>query len=528
MTIWLCVSITHLDLSRNKISLLVPDVGNLHNIIKINLSQCNLATLPGEIGFCHHLEEIILMANQIESLPETLKDCKSLKYLRMSFRSFNSLLDSYMENLISKGQIKSEHIPMVVFELEMIHELDLKHTKINNFPENTLKNLKHLYLDYNYFENFAQQQTILALATSTSSINAASTPTNMLQPPPTTLITPPSVFTLMSSTLNVLTISNNLLKEIPIELLCLSNLEILDLSFNFIKKLPQNFSALSKLKELYLNDNKLIVLNASIGLLKNLKKLSLNNNEMVDFVEEITFKKTIEIQIGIPECVYDLVELEYFDLSYNKLTQISPKICNLFNLKKAHTYDKLNNKHGLWLIGNPLKIPPKEIWQTQNIRKIYNYLSSYVQRNLNYVYYSKLIFMGKSGVGKSQVVDSFFMDTCVPASQQQHEELSSFQSSSMIIANERTLTSKTPVKDKENVHVEFFDKEDKTMPMNRSFVINDEFEDSSLAYILNSGNKPNSGCITTRSVNGIPNMNSTSRNATSRISGKQLEKIKKH
>jgi Leucine-rich repeat (LRR) protein len=493
-------------------------VGNLHNIEQINLSQCNLTTLPGEIGFCHRLEEIILMANQIESLPETLKDCRSLKYLKMSYRSFNSLLDTYMENLISKGQIKSEHIPMVVFELEMLHELDLKHTKINIFPENTLKSLRHLYLDSNYFENFTLQQTAIALAASSSTINAASTPTNMLQPPPNTLITPPSVFTAMSSTLNVLTISNNLLKEIPSELFCLVNLEILDLSFNLIKRIPQYLSALTKLKELYLHNNSLIVLNASIGLLKGLKKLSLNNNELVDSLEEITFKKTTELYIGIPENVYDLVELEYFDLSYNKLTQISPKICNLFNLKKAHTYDKLNDKHGLWLIGNPLKIPPKEIWQTQNIRKIYNYLSSYVQRNLNYVYYSKLIFMGKSCVGKSQVVDSFFMDTCLPASQQQHEDISSFQSSSMIIANERGINSKTPVKDKENNHVEFIDREDRMMPMNRSFVINDEFEDSSLAYILSPANKPNSGCVTTRSV---ANLASASRNVTSRISGKK-------
>jgi len=57
------------------------------------------------------------------------------------------------------------------------------------------------------------------------------------------------------------------------------------------------------------------------------------------------------------------------------------------------------------------------------------------------------------------------------------------------------------------------------MPMNRSFVINDEFEDSSLAYILSPANKPNSGCVTTRS---IANLASASRNVTSRISGKKL------
>ena len=446
-TVWMCVSIRHLDLSRNKISLLVPEVGNLQNLMRLNLSQCNLTTLPAEIGFCSNIEEIILMANQIDMLPETLKDCKNLKILKMSYRSFNILLDSYMENLISKGQIKSEHIPIVTFELENLRVLDLKHTKINNLPENNLRNLKELYLDWNYFDNFTQQQNVMqsmiappmssstnlsqltdypplsTIAGSSLSIISSSGPT---QPPA-------SILNTMSTNLSVLTISNNLLKEIPPELMCLNNLEILDLSFNMISKIPKNLSLLIKLKELYLNNNCLLMLHSSIGALKNLAKLTLNNNEIVDFYEEPSKNKNTISSLGrkslpneqkiacLPESLFELIELNYLDLSYNKLTQVSPKICNLLNMKKAHSYDKLNNKIGLWLIGNPLKIPPKQIWQTQNIKKIFGYLASYVQRNLNYVYYSKMIFMGKTSVGKSQLIDSFFMNTCLPSSQQQQQ-----------------------------------------------------------------------------------------------------------
>lgn len=145
-TVWLCISLKILDLSRNKIGLLVPDIGNLQNLVHLNLSQCNLTTLPGEIGFCTDLAEIVLMANQVESLPDSLKDCKNLEQLKMSYRTFSSLLDTYMENLISKGQIKSEHVPVVVFELEKLTNLDLKHTKVNSLPENNLKNLQELFL----------------------------------------------------------------------------------------------------------------------------------------------------------------------------------------------------------------------------------------------------------------------------------------------------------------------------------------------------------------------------------------------
>jgi hypothetical protein len=66
------------------------------------------------------------------------------------------------------------------------------------------------------------------------------------------------------------------------------------------------------------------------------------------------------------------------------------------------------NKTGLWVIGNPLKLPPKEIWQTKSIEKIFDFLANYEQRNLKHVYFSKLIFLGSSGVGKSILLDSLF------------------------------------------------------------------------------------------------------------------------
>ena len=59
LTVWLCTSLESLDISRNKLGLLVPDVGNLQNLESINLSQCNLTTLPGEISkFLYKLQNL--------------------------------------------------------------------------------------------------------------------------------------------------------------------------------------------------------------------------------------------------------------------------------------------------------------------------------------------------------------------------------------------------------------------------------------------------------------------------------------
>jgi Leucine-rich repeat (LRR) protein len=351
---WMCASLETLDLSRNKISLVVPDIGNLQNLLYINLSQCNLTTLPNEIGFCAELKEIILMGNQIESLPDSLKECDNLEVLRLSYRNFSTMLDSYMDNLIFKGQIKSEHIPPVVFDLAKMTNLDLKHTKINTIPDNNLCGMLELNLDFNYISTLAE--------------NSMKSMTNI----------------------RILTLSNNFLNEIPAEINNLLSLEVLDLSCNTITEITNN-SNLKNLKELNLSSNRLNGVNDNIKYFKGLQKLRLEKNAISELSEEL----------------YELDMLFYLDLCYNRIIRLSEKLVRLKSLKLAHSYIKLE-RTGLWLIGNPLKIPSSDYWSTTHMEKMHNYLSSYIQRNLDYVFYSKLVFIGLPNTGKSSLIDSFY------------------------------------------------------------------------------------------------------------------------
>ena len=49
------------------------------------------------------------------------------------------------------GQIKSEHIPSVLFDIPELRVLDLDGTRINNLPEENSCKLDELYLSNNYF-----------------------------------------------------------------------------------------------------------------------------------------------------------------------------------------------------------------------------------------------------------------------------------------------------------------------------------------------------------------------------------------
>jgi Leucine-rich repeat (LRR) protein len=373
--IWLVPSIEHLDLSRNKLGLLVPEIGSLQNLQVLNLSQCDLSTLPPEIGFCVELVEIILWGNQIESLPDTLKECVKLRELKINYRSFLvNQIDTYVEDLIRKGKYTSEHIPPVVFDLVSLTILDLSGAKINALPENHLKNLIELYLGSNFFDKL-----------------------------------PERFFQSMIESLKVLKLDGNALDQVPNEIKLLEKLEVLNLDHNKLTAFPghDEFNLMC-LRELYISNNQLTQLTDSIGLLKSLKTLVLDCNRLTD----------------LPESLFDLVDLEYLDLSNNIITKLSNSITKLRNLKCSHSYVKLN-KTGLWLIGNPLELPPHKIWKTKNIEKIYNYLTTFYRRDVNYIRYSKLIFIGDSNVGKSIIIDCILNPLNLKKLQQQPITLSS-------------------------------------------------------------------------------------------------------
>ncbi|KAK3102193.1 hypothetical protein FSP39_009514 [Pinctada imbricata] len=350
--LWQMTNLQVLDISRNKINVLVPEVGNLSNLRKINLKHTNITTLPPEIVYCQELEEILLWGNKIETLPETLPELLKLKTLALNYRDFCKLADQYMESFINKGQIKSEHIPRIVFMLPALQSMDLECTKINNLPETTNLGLQELNLSRNFLQ-----------------------------------VLPDSVYTLNHLTL--LNLSDNQFSNLPNEVGNLKTLVKLRVAKNQLTQLPITIGKLKNLKELDASDNKLKRLPTQIRGLKSLKVMHLENNELV----------------GLPDEICELTDIETLNVSDNNIHTLPMKLHQLVHLKDAHVYDRYYKK-GLWLFKNPLTQPPKEIWRADKTDAIFKYLKELAIIKTQNLQRQKMLMIGESGCGKTSLVQA--------------------------------------------------------------------------------------------------------------------------
>lgn len=348
--IWQMTNLQVLDVSRNKINILVPEVGNLSNLKKINLKHTNITSLPPEIVYCQDLEEILLWGNKITTLPETLPELLKLKTLGLNYRDFCGQMDAMREKFLNTGQVKSDYIPQIVFDLPALESLDLEGTKINNMPETTNHGLRELNLSRNFLSAL-----------------------------------PRSVYNLNHLTL--LNLSDNQFSTLPDELGNLRSLTKLRLANNQIHFLPLTIGNLKNLKELDVSFNKLKRLPINIKGLRNLKCLHAEKNDLT----------------AVPDEICELVELETLNLTENNIHTLPMRLHRLTKLKDAHVYDRYN-KHGLWLYKNPLTTPPMEIWRTDKTEKIFDFLKKLAIIKTENLQRQKMLVMGESQCGKSTLI----------------------------------------------------------------------------------------------------------------------------
>lgn len=217
----------------------------IDNVQNLNLRSRQLTTLPEEL-FARDLLELNLSFNHLTEIPEAIGNLTTLQVLDLN------------RNYIVR-------LPESIGNLTSLKELDLSFNKLVSLPESigNLTSLQELYLQYN--ELIRLPESIENL-TSLQELNLAD---NQLA---TRLVLP--------SSLLKLNLSNNHLREVPINFEDFPNLIDLQLGFTELTNLPESIRSLVSLKELNVRDNYLYTLPDVFDDSMALEDINLWNNQL--------------------------------------------------------------------------------------------------------------------------------------------------------------------------------------------------------------------------------------------------------
>ena len=360
------------NISNNKLTILPKNIGNLKKMKKIDCSVNNIEFIKVNIGQLTLLEELSMHKNKIKEIEKSaLEPLINLKIIDLHINNLTSFTNipysdklhtinlSYnkievIDNLSNCANLndldvnnnKLTNFPMDILCLKHLKTLNICNNSINDLPSELcfLKELVRLYIEgnplkklnsklrganaeviKNYLRTKLSDEELMQNDPLTNSAsNQQQTITNLLQ-------------FYMNKTLKI---NNAKLESIPQDICRLNrDLNTLDLSNNNIS----DCSALDSLKEdisdINLSFNKMMAKHLPISILyfNTLRNLDLKNNLLDSFFED-QFNSMI---YGKNNSQGVLVNLEYLDLSLNRLTSI-PLILSL--TKKMRTLILSNNE----------------------------------------------------------------------------------------------------------------------------------------------------------------------------------------
>lgn len=310
--------LTHLDLTRNTLSL-TPDIFDcLENLLVLEMSSNGFDELPnGVFKRLEKLKVLHLWGNHIKTLNQTIfEHLTNLTLLELSINRLEELPNGIFDTLIN------------------LKLLNLNYNKIKNVPADLFTattNLQKirwdgnmgLQLNENLFANLPKLENISLAANGFETL-------------------PKSLFENSTSIQNVI-LAKNRLQIIPMDLFYgLQNLRTLDLSHNKIERFEVNsFVSLRKLERLFLQDNKILDINAELfhGL-PGLQTLRLDYNQIVTLPnlhqqKHLKFLNASHNRISFEENLLGVtplnqcIELEELDLSHNAITSFEEDFMNI-------------------------------------------------------------------------------------------------------------------------------------------------------------------------------------------------------
>ncbi len=277
----------HLDLSEQKLSEIPAEVAEFQNLLSLNLALNQISSVDDfDFGQLRKLVELNMEYNDLTAFPQHLAD------------QAPNLLRLYLNNN------RIAEIPLSFKRMQFLEELELHYNKLSQFPDIQFKHLLRLRLDHNAFAEFP-----LAVL-SFRKLRYLSLNGNSLERVPDELT--------MLGKLESLNLGDNLLTQLPklstlaklrklildwnrfaapeqmlVDICQLRRLEILSLENCGIGEIPKAIGDLRRLEQLSLINNKISTLPESLTRLRRLDKLWIGGNNLSD--EQLAFwQNTLE------------------------------------------------------------------------------------------------------------------------------------------------------------------------------------------------------------------------------------------
>ncbi|CAB9521076.1 LRR receptor-like serine threonine-protein kinase [Seminavis robusta] len=248
-----------LELQSNRISgTLPPELANCSGLIRLNARNNSLTGLSSEIGLMTSLNFLLLRDNQIEgTIPSEIGLLSNLLYLSMERNSITAFPFSFNQSVIYQLDLQDNQLSFIPSEIgwlgDSVGEVDLSNNNIAILPSELflLTSLVALHLDGNQIKHLPKEIEQM---------------TN-LEP----------------CRWGWLSLSNNKLTSIPVEIGRLTDLQSWTMDSNRISAFPDvDWSSLSNLKAIQLSHNLLSSsVPSEVGLLQQLIELDLSSNGLI-------------------------------------------------------------------------------------------------------------------------------------------------------------------------------------------------------------------------------------------------------
>ena len=325
----------HIRAHDNSIQSLSSNIGSCKQLVSLDLQRNQLESLPPSIGACISLTKLWISHNRLGVLPFTLSHLRALRSLRVDKNHLDELgfnlkpLTNLTQLRIGHNNIK--HLPEDIGTTKRLEELAVNHNKLVALPPSICKlKLKLLAIDENPLKRPPAEVSIRGLQAVFKYLNRLmySVETwdldlanfNLSSIPFPTPETAAAWETKAWIRLKVLSLPNNKLFSLPLDLHLMSNLTILDIANNCLSTVPPSVGSLTALQVLDASGNNVQALPRQMSKNIQLAELLLENNRCT----------------SIPPVVMELQALTELRLTSNRLLKVIDGLGNALKLQVLH------------------------------------------------------------------------------------------------------------------------------------------------------------------------------------------------